>query len=235
VLVVISAVAMLAMAAIRPKKSAVKADPTAAMGILGDVAKEAFAHDEQLAAKFRSAVKDYSSNMPKSAINKLEKLQSQCKTDADTYAVSVALGVAKASIGNFEAAIKLYNKAVVIYPTTELAAAIGAAQQRMGELDQARDSYEFALELDPANIDARSALATAYVADGMFEQAIEEARLALEQNENHASSLATCAICYGILNETLLSKNYTDKAVSSGYKAEKITSTITALKKKFKR
>jgi tetratricopeptide (TPR) repeat protein len=219
----------------RPKQTKAKPMTEVLDKLLGDFAANAFSDDSKVSSAFRSALNDYSGNMPKSAINKLEKLQSQCQTDADTYAVSVALGVAKASIGNFEAAIKLYNKAVVIYPTTELAAAIGAAQQRMGELDQARDSYEFALELDPANIDARSALATAYVADGMFEQAIEEARLALEQNENHASSLATCAICYGILNETLLSKNYTDKAVANGYKAEKINSTITALKKKFKR
>lgn len=235
VLVAIAAGAMLLMAAIRPKNNSGKATPDAALTILGDFAKDAFDYDEKLSNRFQSAVADYINSMPKSAINKLEKLQNACKTDADTYAVSVALGLAKTTTGDFEAAIKLYNKAVVLHPTTELALAIGAAQQRIGELEQAQDSYEFALDLDPSNIEARSALATAYVADGMFEEAITEARLALEMDENHASALATCAICYGVLNDSLLCRSYTNKAIENGYKAEKISSTIDALKKKFKK
>lgn len=219
---------------VRPKGKSTAA-PDHTLTLLGEFSKDAFADDEKLAAKFQSAVADYLNNMPKSAINKLEKLQSQCKTDADTYAVSVALGLAKTTVGDFDAAIKLYNKAVVLHPTTELACAIGAAQQRIGELSAARDSYEFALDLDPNNIDARSSLATAYVADGMFEDAITEARLALELDENHPSSLATCAICYGVLDDNLLYKSYREKAVANGYKEEKITSTVSALKKKFKR
>lgn len=235
VLVAIAAVAMLLMAAIRPKAGSGKAAPDAALTILGDFAKDAFDHDEKLASKFQSAVADYVGSMPKAAINKLEKLQPLCKTDADTYAVSVAMGLAKTTVGDFEAAIKLYNKAVVINPTTELAAAIGAAQQRIGELTQAMDSYAFALELDPDNVDARSSLATAYVADGDFEMAIEHAKLVLDRDENHASALATTAICYGVLNDPLLYKSYTEKAVANGYKEDKITSTVPALKKKFKR
>lgn len=234
-LVIITVVAFGLMMLIRPKNQAGKASPDAALTLLGDYAKEAFADDEASSNKFSSAVSDYVNSMPKAAISKLEKLQPLCKTDADTYAVSVALGMAKTTTGEFDAAIKLYNQAVVIHPTTELAMAIGAAQQRIGELEQARDSYEFALDLDPNNIDARSALATAYVGDGMFEEAIDEARLALEMDEDHASALATCAICYGVLDDNLLCKSYTDKAVAAGYKADKISATIPALKKRFKR
>lgn len=235
VMIVIAVVAFGLAMLIRPKNKAGKMAPDAALTVLGDLAQDAFVDDAQLAAKFQSAVSDYIASMPKSAINKLEKLQPLCKTDADTYAVSVALGLTKTSVGDFEAAIKLYNKAVILHPTTELAATIGSCQQRIGELDAARDSYEFALDLDPSNIEARSSLATAYVADGMFEEAIEVARLALEQDENHASCLATCAICYGVLDDALLYKSYKDKAVANYYKEEKITSTVTALKKKFKR
>lgn len=234
-LVAIAAAAMLLMAAVRPKNKNGKAAPDAALTILGDFAKDAFDYDEKLSSKFQSAVADYISSMPKSAINKLEKLQPLCKTDADTYAVSVVLGLAKTTVGDFEAAIKLYNKAVVLNPTTELAAAIGGAQQRIGELTQAMDSYAFALELDPDNLEARSSLATAYVADGDFEMAIEHAKLVLDRDENHASALATTAICYGVLNDPLLYKSYTEKAVANGYKEDKITSTVPALKKKFKR
>lgn len=234
-MIIVAVVAFVLMLAIRPKKPASKANPDAAMTLLGDFAKDAFKDDQKLSNQFSSAVSDYVNGMPKAATSKLEKLQSLCKTDADTYAVSVALGLTKASTGDFEAAIKLYNKAVVLHPTTELAMTLGAAQQRIGELEQARDSYDFALDLDPNNIEALSAKATAYVGDGMFEEAITEARLALEMDENHASALATCAICYGVLDDNLLCKHYTDKAVDNGYKADKISATIPALKKKFKK
>lgn len=234
-LILVAAAAFLLALAIRPKKQASVGNTGAALDLLGDFSKEAFADSEKLNNLFASAVSDYVNGMPKSATKKLENLQSQCKTDADTYAVSVALGLTKASSGDFDAAIKLYNRAIVLHPTTELAMAIGTAQQRIGELEQARDSYEFALELDPSNIDALSAKATAYVADAMFEDAITEARLALEMDENHASSLATCAICYGVLDDSLLCKSYTDKAVAAGYNAAKISDTITALKKKYKK
>jgi tetratricopeptide (TPR) repeat protein len=234
-LVALGAGAMLLMALIRPKAPKGNVTPDTAMTLMGDFSRDAFAQDEKLRRQFDSAVTDYMGAMPKSATGKLEKLQPLCKTDADTYAVSVILGLTKASIGDYEAAIKLYNKAIVLNPTTDLALAIGAAQQRIGELEKARDSYDFALDLDPNNIEALSAKATAYVGDGMFEEAITEARLALEMDENHPSSLATCAICYGILDDMLLHKSYTDKAVDNGYSAVKISDTVTALKKKFKR
>ena len=235
VLVAIAAGAMLLMAAIRPKNKNGKAAPDATLAILGDFAKDAFDYDEKLSAKYQSAVADYINSMPKSAINKLTALESQCKTDADTYAVAVAMGLAKTTVGDFEAAIKLYNKAVVLCPTSQLADAIGSCQQRIGELREAMDSYAFALELDPDNIDVRGKLATAYVADGDFEMAIEHAQLVLDREENHASALATIAICHGCLDHEDLYKGYTAKAVDAGYKEEKITSTVPALKKKFRK
>ena len=234
-MVAIGAVAFVLLLLIRPKKGSAKASPDAVLSLLGDFSKTAFAEDEKLNKQFDSAVADYLNGMPKAATAKLEKLQNLCRTDADTYAVCVALGMTKVSGGDYPGAIKLYNRAVVLHPTTQLAMAIGSAQQRIGELEQARDSYDFALDLDPNNIEALSAKATAYVGDGMFEEAITEARLALEMDESHSSALATCAICYGCLDDTLLCKHYTDKAVAAGYKADKINATIPALKKKFKK
>ncbi len=231
----IAFVAFVGMLAIRPQKKPAGTAPDTALSILGDFAKDAFIRDEQLASKFASAVADYINGMPKSAISKLEKLQGQCETDNDTYAVSVVLGLAKSQGGDFDAAIKLYNKAVVLSPSTELAMTIGSCYQRIGELDKAIDSYEFALDLDPENIGARSAIATACVGDGRFEEGIDQALLALKIDENNASALATCAICYGVLDDNLLCKSYTAKAVANGYKEDKINATIPALKKKFKR
>jgi len=121
---------------------------------------------------------------------------------------------------------------LTIYPTAEVAMDLGSCHQRLGELNKARDSYEFALDLDENFLDARSSIATTYVADGDYDSALEQAMLVLEKNENHASALATTAICYGLLNDPILSKRYQQLAVDNGYSEKKITETIAALKKR---
>ena len=220
---------------LRPRKKGAQSNVDTTFSLLGDHGKDAFAYDEALHAQFQAAVTDFLGSMPKAATKKLEQLQLKCKTDADTYAVSVVLGMIKCYDEEYAEAIKLFNRAVVIYPSAQLAEVIGANQQRIGELEDAMESYEFALDLDPAAIDIRAKLATAYVGDGKFETAIEHAQLVLDQKEDHASALATIAICHGVLNHTQLYEGYTAKAADAGYSSEKITTTVTALKKKYKK
>lgn len=220
---------------LRPSKNDRKRNVDSSLSLLGDFSKEAFSYDEKLHAQFQSAVMDFLNSMPKAATKKLEALQTQCKTDADTYAVCVALGMIKCYDDDHAAAIKLFNKAVVLHPTAQLADAIASAHQRIGELEEAIDSYEFALDLDPNAIDIRAKLATAFVGNGDFETAIDQAQLVLDRQADHASALATIAICHGVLGDNVLSSGYTAKAVEAGYSEQKITTTITALKKRFKR
>lgn len=223
---------LLILVLVRPKAAAPKPASDVENKVRGEYAKDAFADKPQLAAKFQSALKDYSGNMPKSALNKLGKLAPQCTTDPERYAVAMATATAYCAVQKYSNAIQEYNKAIVLHPTAELALSLGSCYQRLGSLDKARDSYEFALDLDAKYIEARSSLATAYVADGDYESALEQAQLALEQDENHASSLATAAICYGLMNDPLMSKHYSEKAVENGYSQKKITDTISALKKR---
>lgn len=234
-MIIIAVVAFLLMMLVRPKKQAPAANADTTLALLGDFAKDAFSDNEQLNAQFQSAVSDYVNSMPKSAQKKLESLQPLCKTDADTYAVSLVLGLVKSGTGDYAGAIKLFNQAVILNPTAELADLIASSQQRIGELEAAMDSYAFALELDPDNINIRGKLATAYVADGDFEMAIEHAQLVLDRDEKHASALATIAICHGCLGHSDLYAGYTARAVENGYKEEKITATVEALKKKYKK
>lgn len=234
-MIVIAAAAFLLTLLIRPKKTAGKAAPDSSLALLGDYSKEAFAHNKVLSKQFQSAVSDYIQGMPKAATGKLEKLRDQCASDVDVYAVSVALGMVKTTVGDFEGAIQLYNKAVIIHPTAELADAIGCAYQRIGELEKAMDSYEFALDLDPNAIAIRAKMATAYVGDGQFEAAIDQAQQVLDLQPDNASALATIAICHGVLDHTSLYEGYTAKAAEAGYSEQKITTTVPALKKKFKK
>lgn len=225
---------LLGTSLLRPKKKA-SSSVDSTFSLLGDFGKEAFTYDEGLSSQFQSAITDFLNTMPKAATKKLEKLQGQCRTDADTYAVSVALGMIRCYDEEHEAAIKLFNKAFVLHPTAELADAIGSAQQRIGELEDAIDSYELALDLDPEKLDIRAKLATACVADGKFHAAIDQAQQVLDRQEDHASALATIAICHGVLDHDDLYSGYTAKAVEAGYKEEKITTTVPALKKKYKK
>lgn len=216
----------------RPKNSAPKSSSDIDAQIRGDFARDAFTDDAQVSVKFRSIVKDYCGNMPKAALSKALKLAPQCRNDQEVYALAMLTGMCCISVQNYKEAIKQYNKAVVLNPTAELACTIGSCQQRLGQLDKAKDSYEFALDLEPENEEVRSKLATAHVADGEYETALEQALLILEKNETHASALATAAICYGLTGESLMYKHYTNLAAENGYKREKITQTVDALKKR---
>lgn len=231
-LVIVIAIFLVISLLVRPKKKTPKPASEVEEKVMGDYAKNAFADDPQRNAQFRTALKNYAGNMPKAALSKLEKLAPLCKTDEEVYAVAMATAMTLCSLNKYKEAIRQYNKAIVLNPTSELAMTLGSCHQRLGELTKARDSYEFALDLDAGNLEARSILATTYVADGDYETALEQAMLVLEKDEKHASSLATAAISYGLLNDTVLSKQYTKLAAENGYSEKKINNTISALKKR---
>lgn len=231
-MVIVMAALMLVLILFRPKsKQAPKPVSDIESKVRGDFAKDAFADDAQLNAKFQSALKDYSGNMPKSAYNKLTKLAPLCRNDQEKYAVAIATAMVQVTTGKFVEAARQYTTALVLHPSSELAMEQGGCYQRLGELKKARSAYEYALDLDSTNVEALSAIATTYVADREYTSALASAKQVLEKDENHASALATTAICYGLLNDPVMSKHYTDKAVANGYSQKKITDTISALKK----
>ena len=223
---------LLAVSLFRPKaKQTVKPAGDLEAEIRGDFAKNAFADDDQLNAKFQSALKDFSGNMPKSAYNKLLKLAPMCRNDQEKYAVAIATAQVQMTLGKFMDAIRQYTTALIIHPCTDLAMKQGGCYQRLGELEQARSAYTYALDLDESNLEAHSAIATTYVADREYEKALGVATKVLEKNENHASSLATTAICYGLLNDPVMSNHFAGRAEDNGYSRKKINDTIAALKR----
>lgn len=216
------------------KSNPAKSTESVAAELLDDYAADAFAGDEALKAKFHAALSDYGKNMPKAALAKLEKLEPLCTGQKEKYAVALATAKTSFQLQKFPRAIREYNKAVVIHPTCSVASTIGDCYQRLGELKKAQDSYEFAIELDPQNPDPCSRLATTYVADWDYTTALHYASHALTLDENYSSALATSAICYSMLNDPLMAKHYTDRAIASGYSEKKITETVSALKKRSK-
>ena len=233
-LIGITVVTMLVLVLLRPKNKSAKPPSELEKKVRGDFAKDAFAEDAKLGAMFQAAIKDYSSNMPKAALSKLTKLAAQCTGDKEIYAVAMATAQCHLIIGKPLPAIREYTRALNIHPTAEVALELGSCHQRLGNLDKARDSYEYALDLDENNLEARSRIATTYVADHDFDTALEYANQIIDLDENHASALATAAICHGVLNDPVMCNYYTKQAIANGYSQKKIEETITTLKKRVK-
>lgn len=234
VMIGITVAFLLVLVLLRPKNKAAKPASELEKKVRGNFAKDAFADDPKLGAMFQAAIKDYSSNMPKAAISKLTKLANQCTGDKEIYAVAMATAQCNLIIGKPLPAIREYTKALNIHPSAEVALELGSCHQRLGNLDKARDSYEYALDLEEGNLEARSRIATTYVADHDFETALEYANQIIDIDENHASALATAAICHGVLGDPVMCNYYTKQAVANGYSQQKIESTIDTLKRRVK-
>lgn len=218
----------------KTKTGSTKAPETVMAELLDDYAAGAFENDEALKAKFYAAMTDYGKNMPKAALAKLEKLEPLCTGDKEKYAVALVSAKTNFMIQKFPRATREYRRAMLFHPTPELACTVGECYQRLGDLENARDSYQYAIDLDANHADAYNRMATTYVADWDYDTALDYAEKALELKEDLANALATAAICHGLQGDSLLCKHYTDKAVANGYNEKKIKETIEFLKKKNK-
>ena len=234
VMVGITVLGMVAALAMRPKNKGAKPATDLEKKARGDFALDAFADDAKLESLFQAAIKDLNNNLPKAALSKLTKLAAQCTGDKEIYAVSIVTAQCHLILGKPLLAIREYTRALSIHPTAEIAMELGSCHQRLGNLDKARDSYEFAQDLDENNLEARSRIATTYVADHDFRTALDHANMVLDKDEHHASALATAAICHSLLDDPVMSKYYTDLAVEHGYSRKKIEDTVFTLKKRVK-
>lgn len=231
-MIMLSGVILVILFLVRPKKSATKTPEAVAEEVMDEFSANAFASDEALKEKFLSALKDIDSNMPKSAVSKLTKLAPLCNAQEDKYAVAMAAALAYRKQNDLKNAIREYNKAVVIHPTAKLAYTIGDCHQRLGYLDKAKDSYEFAMELEPENPQYPSMIATTCVGNGNYYAAMEYAQEALELDPSYSQALATMAICAGVRGEEETHERYLKLATESGYSESKILDTVKALKKR---
>ena len=232
VLILIPVFSLVLLLLVKPKSNGAKPASDLEKKARGEFAKDAFADNAKLGSLFQAAIKDYNSNMPKAALAKLTKLAALCTDDKEIYAVSMATAQCHITLGKPLLAIREYTRALNLHPSAEVALELGSCHQRLGNLEKARDSYEYVLDLDAANLEALSRIATTYVADHDFETALEYANRVLDIDENQSSALATAAICHGLLNDPVLHKYYTKLAVENGYNQKKIEETVVTLKKK---
>lgn len=231
-LVLISIGMITVLSLFRPKKGPTKSAQQVVDEVFDNYCQDAFAGSAELEKKFMAAVNDIGNNLPKASISKLQKLAPQCISDQQKYAVAKASALVYRLTQDWKNAIREYNKALILNPTDILAYNIGECNQRIGNLDKARDSYEFAMELNPENVRYPSSLATAYVGDGDYDTALDYAQDALAIDGTYPQALATMAICYGMKNDPVMYNHYTIKAAEAGYNQDKIENTVKELKKR---
>lgn len=231
-LVLISIATVVILSLFRPKKGPGKSVQQIMDDVYDDYCRDAFADNADLEKKFQAALKDISQNIPRTAQGKLQKMTPLCTSDRQKYAVAQASALACRMERDWKNAIREYNKAIILNPTDALAYNIGECYQRMGNLDKAKDSYEFAMELNPESARYPSSFATACVGDGDYDTAMDYARDALTLDSNYAQALATMAICYALKDDEPMYRHYTVKAAEAGYKQDKIEATVKALKKR---
>ena len=191
--------------------------------------QNAFSDDKKLDNKLYNAIHDYNLNKPAAAVSKLSKLRKECQRTADLYAVTVFLGLCYDDMRLYTDAIKAYEAALKIRPTSTIYSNLGLCYYRTGNTEGAEKSYENAIQLDPHNPFVYNNLSALYFRDGEYYDALEYAEMALSENPNLLQALSTAAICSALIGETEDYERYYRQAVTKGYDGKKIKATIQAL------
>ena len=119
------------------------------------------------------------------------------------------LGLARAGLGQYDAAIKCYQRALDLNPVyVEAYTNIGVALKHKGDLDGAIDSYKQALAIKPDEAGIYRNIATAQLEKGAFEAAIEALQTALRIVPDFMA-------VHSVLCEAFLGKGDWDAAIIS--------------------
>ncbi len=191
--------------------------------------QEPFAEDPKLEKRFYDAIHDYNRNKPDAAVAKLDKLRKECQRTSDLRAVTVFSALCLTDLGRHGEALKQYEAARSIRDCSTLASNMGLCAYRLGNLRQAQDCYEEAIQLDSSNAYAYNNLSTLYFAVGDYESALGAAQDAISCNEKMPQALSTAAICAKLLGLDGDYEQYYRRAVAAGYDGSKIKQVIKKL------
>ena len=195
----------------------------------GEFIQNAFSDDKTLEKQLYNAIHDYNMNKPAAAVNKLNKLRKECQRTADLYAVTVFLGLCYDDMRLYTDAIKEYEAALKIRATSTVYSNLGLCYYRTGNTEDAQESYENAIRIDPHNAFAYNNLSALFFRETDYYDALEYAEMDLAEDPNMVQALSTAAICCALIGETEDYERYYRQAVTKGYDGKKIKATIQAL------
>ena len=118
-------------------------------------------------------------------------------------------GACYAGLGNFENAVKLYNKALLINPSYSKAHYnLGGVLQEMGRLHEAINSYKNSLEIDPVYAEAHNNLGNVYKELDQYDAALESFQNALNINPEYIEARYNLGLTLQKLGQDTSIKNF---------------------------
>ena len=215
---------------LRPARRRTRASIATYRKAYADFVSDAFLEDKKLERKFFSAVADYNRNRPESALRKLAALMPECTGSRERYAVTVFTALCSDDAGLYEDAVRHYDAALRIRPSSTLYSNMGLCCQRLGKTDMARDALDHAVALDSGNAFAWTNLSVLCFREGDYESALRYSQEALKRNATMKQALSTAAVCSALLGCEEDYQRYYRQAVANGYDGAKIKQVVESLK-----
>ena len=195
----------------------------------GKFIQNAFKDEPKLEKMLLSSIDDYNRNKASAALRKLGKLRKECQRTDDIYAVTVFTALCYEDIGAWDDALAQYDAAVKMRNDTTLHSNLAYCLQNLGRFEEAEESYQRAIAVDPKNSIAMNNLAGLRFRQGDYEGALDYAEDALEVNARLPQALGLAAICCALQGYEEEYADYYRRAVAAGYDGNKIKATIKKL------
>ena len=113
-------------------------------------------------------------------------------------------GACYAGLGQFDAAIELYEEALLINPNyAKVYFNLGGAYHELSQLDEAVINYKKSLDIDPSFAEAQNNLGNVYKELDQLDKAIDSYQKALVINPKYADSLASSPSWHRMLATSL--------------------------------
>ncbi len=146
----------------------------------------------------------------------LAALSTSLDLDSGASTLGYALAFMHLRSGAYDEALKVARELRSRFPDNAVAANLeGGAYAALGQMEQARASFEAVLEIDPDFHQARTNLATLKAQQGDIEGAEADYRKVLESDPGHAQALLGMAAVAGQQGDQAASREWLKKAVAA--------------------
>lgn len=188
-----------------------------------------FPEDPKSEQLFFQAVDAYALQNYAGAWKRLKKLAPLCKTNEETYAVTVFSGFCLHNLEKYEPALEQYRQALQFGNDSTIASNMGVCYEKLGLNEFSMRYYRMAIIMDPDNPLPHNNLAQQYVRSGDYAQGMVYASHALAVKPDMLPALTAMAICSHKLGRTEDYEHYREKAIAHGANGDKLTAYIQSL------
>ncbi|MBE6609185.1 MAG: tetratricopeptide repeat protein [Ruminococcaceae bacterium] len=196
------------------------------------VLRNAFADSVFDRKKLLCAVRLYNEDNFRKAAKYLVQLQPKCRQPDDYYAVGMFLALIYTDLSLYDQAVMMYHHLIGMnLVSTTLYGNLGYVYSMMGDDEKTLSCYSAALDLDPKNAYAQHNIANFYFDKRDFENAIENAKKALELDSKLRPAATLLAIIYSLEENKEEAERYFHLAITCGEKPDHLRAVIEEYRK----